>query len=1186
MVKLTRFTKLSIILLFTFTLCKAQTDVLTQHNNYNRTGWNQTETVLNTSNVTPTNFGLLYKRNVSDQIYAQPLVVNGISVTDPTTHQTVTRNVVFIETVNDMVYAFDADDGSIDPYWTQNFLPSGKVVPSAIDIHASLCGFTYTDFQGNTSLGQNGNFGIVGTPVIDKTTNTMYLVSRYREPVVDNTPLNTTDHSDDPQWSSAGFYEIFHAIDLSTGAEKFNGPVLIDPVTTAVPGLGPGHDASNMVHFDPRRNNQRGGLLISGGVVYIPFAGHCDMNDYHGWILGYQANDLTQQVIRYATTPNDGRGGIWMSGAGPALDAAGNIYFATGNANNASQANSPQNVGLSVVKTTPDLVNHTLQNISWLKPVSYTAYDTTDLDFGTGVVLVPNTNMLVTAHKTGRLMVTKQNATPGEFNETSSNFLGAYDLGAGNSAQSHSGISYFGGTPTPFIYQFSEFTHVLAFPVNTASQTLGTPVANTSVPTNTGLEGGYSSVSSNGTDPSTGILWVTHATGTGGTLHALNASDITQELWNSDQNTGDGLGLYSKMNPVTIANGKVYAQTFNNSLNVYGLLGSNSRCVNNVALGKPTHASTNTDNINTPAVYATDGKLNTRWAAGGFPTYIYVDLQSRFNICKIDIQWNYPNDYPANFNIDISDDTLAGWTTINQVANNSFPAQGPFFSSYNEHCTARYVRINVQPGSTYFTSIVELRVYGNPANNCISPSVSGMSVTNITSNSATLNWMPVTGVTDYIVRYKGPTVNSYITKNIHDGSGSGNMLSVNIGALTCGFTYDFDVQSNCGGGHSGDVSEITFTTLACGYTCLSPTRFYHGDLGDIPIAGSACYVDPEYVVSGSGSGLSGTGDQFQFFYADLNSDEDFIMRIFSQDATPAANIAGIMMRDSVTDISRFMFIGKTGDNSNVIMTYRSTVGGVAVSTSTANLINANYFRINKTGTMYTAYYGITQGGPWNMLGTPVNLNFGSQTIKIGMAVSSLSTTTASTANFDNLSELPTALPIQLLNFTAINENDEYVSLKWQTGMEENNDHFEILRSTDGMNFSTIATIKAVGNSSTLQSYAATDSKPANGLNFYKLKQVDLDGRYTLSSVRSVRFGSGVAPLIYPNPVTDVFTAVSGSELIREIVIYNIQGKAVHFAMGNSTEADMKVNIASLSTGVYFLKVKTDKKVFQYKLIKE
>ncbi len=123
-----------------------------------------------------------------------------------------------------------------------------------------------------------------------------------------------------------------HALDLSTGAEKFNGPVIIDPVTTAVPGMGPGHDASNMVHWDPRRNNQRGGLLISNGIVYIPFGGHCDMNDYHGWILGYQANDLTQQVIRYATTPNDGRGGIWMSGAGPALDASGNIYFATGNA--------------------------------------------------------------------------------------------------------------------------------------------------------------------------------------------------------------------------------------------------------------------------------------------------------------------------------------------------------------------------------------------------------------------------------------------------------------------------------------------------------------------------------------------------------------------------------------------------------------------------------------------------------------------------------------------------------------------------------------------------------------------------------------------------------------------------------------------------------------------------------------
>ncbi len=106
------------------------------------------------------------------------------------------------------------------------------------------------------------------------------------------------------------------------------------------------------------------------------------------------------------------------------------------------------------------------------------------------------------------------------------------------------------------------------------------------------------------------------------------------------------------------------------------------------------------------------------------------------------------------------------------------------------------------------------------------------------------------------------------------------------------------------------------------------------------------------------------------------------------------------------------------------------------------------------------------------------------------------------------------------------------------------------------------------------------------MNFYRLKQVDIDNRYTYSPVRTVKFGSGIAPLIYPNPVTDIFTAVPGTDPIREIVIYNVQGKAVQFEMGASANSEMKVNISRLASGVYYLKVKTDSKIFQYKVVKE
>src|SRR5277367_508172 len=155
----------------------AQTDVLTQHNDLNRTGWNPNESILNTSNVTPTNFGILYKHTVDDQIYAQPLIATGITVTDPVTHTQVSRNLLIVVTVKNTMYAFDADDGTLDPYWQINFTPAGEIPPNAGDIHAHLCNFTYTDFKpAGNNLGQIGSFGTVGTPVIDKSTNTIYFV--------------------------------------------------------------------------------------------------------------------------------------------------------------------------------------------------------------------------------------------------------------------------------------------------------------------------------------------------------------------------------------------------------------------------------------------------------------------------------------------------------------------------------------------------------------------------------------------------------------------------------------------------------------------------------------------------------------------------------------------------------------------------------------------------------------------------------------------------------------------------------------------------------------------------------------------------------------------------------------------------------------------------------------------------
>ena len=1178
----------------------AQADVLMQHNDLNRTGWNPNETILNTSNVTPTNFGLLYKHTVDDQIFAQPLIVSGVNVTDPATQTQVTRNLLIVVTVKNTMYAFDADDGSLAPYWQKNFTPAGEIPPLNIDIHAALCQFTYPDFKISANgLGQAGSFGTVGTPAIDKSTNTLYFVSRYRDQIVDNTPQDTAGtHVTDPDWSSAGFFQQVHALDLSTGAEKFNGPVLIDPVTTFVMGNGVDHDAGNKIHFDPRRQNQRGGLFISNGIVYIPYAGHCDMDNYHGWILGYKLNDLTQQLVRYTTTPNDERGGIWMSGAAPAVDASGNIYFAVGNGNNASISTSPQNMALSVVKAAPDLVNSTLSNISWYKasPATYQAWNTSDLDFATGVVLIPGTNMLVTAHKSGVIMAMPMSIPPpgGAFDDTNPDFH-SYSLGAISNAQSHSSLTYFGGAVNKYIYQFSEYTHLMAFPVNTTSGTLGTAIQNTSVPVNSIAEGGYSSVSSNGTDPLTAILWVTHLTGTtGGTLHALKADDITQELWNSDQNADDQLGNYAKMSPPTIANGKVYVSTFTNTLNVYGLLANNNRCATNIALNK-TYGDLPTPNTTLPASNAFDNDITTRWATGGpIPQYLYVDLGSRFNICKTSIRWNKASggifsDYGVDFTVDISEDGVT-WTTMNTVTGNSF-ASDPAINEFNEHAAGRFVRVNItQASGQVGSSISEFQVLGSPANNCISPNLSDMTVTNITDHSATLGWKPVPGVTDYIVRYKPGSVSSYVTRNVQDLSGSGNPLQVDILGLTCGLSYDFNIESDCGSGQISDPSVLPFNTSNCTSSCLNLTRWSSADLGDVQVAGKTCYTavtehEKTWTISGAGNGLGGNGDIFQINFTDMLVDGDFIASIESQDVLPASNQAGILMRDSITDISRFIFIGKTGDNQ-LLLIYRSVPGGMATTLLAPNPTNAHFFRLLKNGTIYSAFYGSSPAGPWTPFGpSTIDLNFGTQTINVGMGVSSTNATTTSTAMF-MITDNTIPLPVELLNFTANNVNNSYVSLDWKTSMEENNDYFEVERSGNLTGFGPVIRVKSLGNSTTPQTYSTRDDAPIKGINYYRLKQVDLDGRITYSDTQKVKFGVDVAPVIYPNPVSTLFTAVSGKELIREIVIYDAQGRAVQFVMGNSTDEDLKVNVSLLSKGVYILKVKTDSQNYQFKMIKK
>ena len=224
---------------------------------------------------------------------------NSGAVIDATSDSNANDSNSIVATVNDSIYAFDADDWTrTDPYWQTNFLGPNVVAPRSSDM-TGACGGNYQDFH--------GNMGIVGTPVIDPASGTLYVVVRTKE--------NTTT-----------YVQRLRALDIATGLERSYSPVVI---TATYPGTGDG-SVGGVMTFNPQKQNQRWGLALVNGIVYVGWASHCDWGPYHGWLIGYAATNLSRLTV-YNTTPNGGLGGIWQAGGAPASDANGYLYFETGN---------------------------------------------------------------------------------------------------------------------------------------------------------------------------------------------------------------------------------------------------------------------------------------------------------------------------------------------------------------------------------------------------------------------------------------------------------------------------------------------------------------------------------------------------------------------------------------------------------------------------------------------------------------------------------------------------------------------------------------------------------------------------------------------------------------------------------------------------------------------------------------
>jgi uncharacterized protein (TIGR03437 family) len=519
-----RFSSICLALVLPFTA--AAQSVLTANYDNARTNSNLAETILTPGNVGPGAFGKLFALSVDGQIYAQPLFMPSLSVGGAT------HKLVFVATMHNSVYAFDAD-GPATPLWTVTLGPS--IPASTFD----LPGEPYADVE--------NEIGILGTPVIDASTGTLYAVAGTFESAGNG--------------NSAVLYRL-HALDVTTGAERFGAPIEIGGSVT---GVGD-NSANGVVAFDPAQHIQRPGLALANGVVYVSFGSHSDAAPYHGWLFAYSAANVQNQVAVYNPTPNGSGGALWQSGRAPAIDSAGNVYVVSGN----GDTDGVTSFSDSTLKLNPN----SLALTDWFAPSNVQKLNGSDDDLGAmGPLLIPNTGFVVTGGKQGILYLLNQKKL-GNLESTDSQIpqqFHAVSFGIFNAAlwprASGGATLYLHGSNSPIqSWTFSGS----AFLKQPASQSIGS----FAVP----FQG--MAISANGTRRSTGILWVITADSyplpSTGTIRAYDADDLTSELWDSGMNPADALGEFIKFANPTVANGKVYVPTGSKQLLVYGLVAGNN----------------------------------------------------------------------------------------------------------------------------------------------------------------------------------------------------------------------------------------------------------------------------------------------------------------------------------------------------------------------------------------------------------------------------------------------------------------------------------------------------------------------------------------------------------------------------------------------------------------------------------
>jgi hypothetical protein len=491
-----------------------------------RTGANRNETTLTPRNVNPRQFGKLFALKVDGDVYAQPLFLPGVDVPGKGRH-----DVLYIATEHDSVYAFDAYGSPSTPLWQVSLLRQDETPLSEGDTE---CFFIAPEI------------GITSTPVIDTRTGTLYVLARTKK-----SHLVSTNE----------YHQQLHALAITNGVEKFGGPVEIQ---ASVPGKGDG-SSGGTVAFNPLRENPRAALLLANGTVYLSWASSCDVGPYHGWVIAYDAQTLKHKGM-FNVSPDADDAGIWASDTGIAADLDGNVYAATGNGRfDASQGG--RDYGDTLLK----LDGRNLSLSDYFTPFNADELNREDNDLGSGGPMLlpdqpgPHPHLALIGGKAPLIYVIDRDR------------MGHYQ--AASNSHAVQTIPMRGGIFGSMAY-WNHNIYVVADGDNLRDYEVSNGTLKYKAASTFSLRdhAATPAVSANGAKD--GIVWVVSSKSWNGpartaVLHAADASNIGQELWNSEQNSGrDRAGLGLRFNIPTIVHGHVYIGA-RREVDVYGLLPAN-----------------------------------------------------------------------------------------------------------------------------------------------------------------------------------------------------------------------------------------------------------------------------------------------------------------------------------------------------------------------------------------------------------------------------------------------------------------------------------------------------------------------------------------------------------------------------------------------------------------------------------